>query len=202
MGKDVYVDSKLIIDVALATVIKSGAIATTSADKAYEAWGAAVFDEALGVIPTQALSDEFIKDRQTIFPIVARKDFASLRPSAISGLQSRLREIEDVFLQDSKGPFIGGEKPSLADVHVIWGVRWALNDLGAGQDAAVGKEAFPKVWKLIESLPPAKPEILSSEDAIKTIKEGEYTAKGPSEVLKGDPLGIKAGTKVTIESFE
>ena len=107
--------------------------------------------------------------------------------------------VENTLL--AKSPYIGGDKLSVADIHVIWGIRWGLNDLGAKNNPGVGKESFPKLWKLIESLPEAKPETMSSEDAIKTIEGAGYFAKAGG-VMDGDPLGISAGTPVTIESLE
>lgn len=89
----------------------------------------------------------------------------------------------------------------VADVHVIWGLRWALKDLGAEKEPGLGPDVFPKVWKLINSLPESKPETLSSEDALKAIKESELSA-GNVSVEKDDPLGIAEGTPVTIESIE
>ena len=92
-------------------------------------------------------------------------------------------------------------KLSVADIHVIWSIRWALNDLGAKKEPGLGKDDFPKVWKLIESLPEPKPETLSSEDAIETVKGADLFA-GDVSIMKNDPLEIKAGTPVAIESME
>ena len=182
-------------------MVKSGSIETSAGDKAFEDWGSNAFQESLGLVPQQALTPGFVKDRETIFPILKREDLKTLRPSALAGFQSRLRQVETVFLAKG-GPFINGEKLSVADVHVIFGLRWALNDLGVAQDAGSGKDAFPKLWKLIESLPAAKPEVLSSEDMLKQIRESGYSADGPTSVMKNDPYGLEVGAKVTIESFE
>lgn len=201
IGKDVYCDSSLIIDVIVSTLVKSGSIETSPADKAFEDWGSTVFQESLGLVPQQALSPEFVKDRETIFPILKRADLKSLRPSTLAGFKSRCKQVEDVFLAKG-GPFINGDKLSVADVHVIFGLRWVFNDLGVAQDAGCGKDAFPKLWKLIDSLPAAKPEVLSSDDALKQIRESDYSAEGPTSVIKDDPYGLEAGTKVTIESFD
>lgn len=201
VGKDVYCDSSLIVDIAVSKLAKQGSIITSPADKAYEDWGGNAFQEMLGLVPQQALTPEFVKDRETIFPILKRADLKSLRPSTLAGFQSRCKQVEDVFLS-SGGPFINGDKLGLADIHVIFGLRWAMSNLGAAQDTGCGKDAFPKLWKMIESLPEAKPEVLSTEETLKTIKESEYSADGPTSVMTDDPLGFKAGTEVTIESFE
>lgn len=198
VGKDIYIDSSKIIEV----IVSLGNIPTGPADKAYQTWGDTVFNEVLGLIPAQVLSPEFVKDRKTVFPIVERPDLKTIRPSALASFKSRLHEVETVFLANSKGPFINGEEISLADIHIVWPLRWALNDLGAANDPGTGKDDFPKVWRLIESLPQVSPPVLSAEDTHKAIRGSEYTSKGPTTVQKDDAYGIAAGTQVSIESFE
>lgn len=198
VGKDVYADSSKVIQ----TIVSLGNIPTSPADKAYQTWGDVVFAEVLGLIPIQVLSPDFVKDRKSIFPIVERPDLKTLRPSALAGFKSRLREVEEDFLGNSSGPFINGDKISLADIHIVWPLRWALNDLGAANDVGTGKSDFPKVWRMIESLPQVSPEVLSAEETHKAIRGGDYTSKGPTSVEKDDAYGIAAGTNVSIESFE
>lgn len=198
VGKDIYCDSSLIYDIVLDKLGKYHVI-TSPADKAWETWGYETFMAILPLIPGDFLSDGFVKDRQTIFPIVKRPDLKELRPSAVAEFRSRLSFVENVLL--AKNAYIGGKQLSIADTHVIWGIRWGLNDLGAKNEKGLGKEDFPKVWKLIESLPQPKPETLSSEDAIKAIKDAKLWA-GEVSIMKDEPLGIESGTPVTIESME
>jgi len=141
-----------------------------------------------------------VKDRVSIFPLLERSDLKTLPPSAVGELRSRMAYLEDVLLADSV--FVGGERLSLADVHVIWPIRWALVDLKVkDRFAGVGKEEFPKVWKLIEGLPEAKGETLSSEDGLKRIREAQLSAGGVG-VARDEPTGLKEGTQVTMESME
>ena len=198
VGKDVYCDSSLIIDL-VNDKIGQFQVPESPADKAWESWGYDAFFEILTLIPLEILTDDFVKDRQTVFPILARSDYKQLRPSGVAALKSRLEFLEKKVL--AKYPHISGGKLGVADVHALWGLRWGLRDLGAEKEPGFGKDVFPKFWKLVESLPEAKPETLSSEDAIKTIKEAELTA-GNVSVLKDDPLGIEEGANVTIESLE
>ncbi|KAK3075385.1 hypothetical protein LTR53_001316, partial [Teratosphaeriaceae sp. CCFEE 6253] len=200
VGKDIYADSAHMIDLITSKLAKAGAVATSPADKAYQDWGNNVFKEMLGIIPTQALTPEFVKDRETIFPALKRPDWNTLRPSTVAGFQARCKQVEDTFLASESGPFFTGEKLSLADIHVIWCVRWGMNDLGAAHEAGCGKDAFPKLWKMLESLPPTKPEVLSSEETLKIIRESGYSADGPTSVMKDDALGLTAGAPVTVES--
>lgn len=198
VGKDVYCDSSLIFDVVVNQLAKDK-VPTSPADKAWECYGYETFMAVLTLIPIDVLTPDFVKDRETIFPILARPDYKDLKPSGIAELQSRLSFLENEVL--TTGTYIGGGKLSVADMHVIWGIRWVMNDLGVKNEKGLGKDAFPKVWKLIESLPEAKPETLSSEDAIKTIKGADVSAKDVG-VQEGDPLGISSGTPVTIESMD
>lgn len=174
-------------------------VPTSPADKAWKSWGDETFAACLSIIPVQVLSPDFVKDRETIFPALKRPDIQTLRPSGLAEFQSRLSFLENEVL--TSGTYIGGDKLSVADIHAIWSIRWALNDLGAKNEKQLGKDAFPKVWKLIESLPVPKPETLSSEDTIKTIKAASlWTQEKP--VFKDDPLEISVGTPVTVESME
>lgn len=198
VGKDIYCDSALIIDL-INEKLGVWQVPESPADKAWEAWGQAAFFEALTLVPLEVLTDDFVKDRETIFPIIKRSDYKLLKPNGLAAMRSRLDFVEKKVL--AKYPHVSGGKLGVADVHVLWGLRWGLKDLGAEKEPSLGKDAFPKFWKLVESLPESKPETLSSEDAIKAIKEAELTA-GHVGVLKDDPLGIEEGTNVTIESLE
>lgn len=200
IGKDIYADSNLVIDVALS--LGKGKLATSPADQAYKEWADVVFNnDILGLIPMEVLTPEFLKDREGIFPLLQRPDVATLRPSALGQFKSRMRQIENGFLAGS-GPFVNGAQVSAADIHMIWPVKWVLETLGLGKEPGFGQADFPKTYKLIESLPSYSPKVLSAEETHKTIREGEYTAQGPTEVAKDDPLGIAKGTKVNVESFE
>jgi hypothetical protein len=65
IGKDVYADSNLIIDVLQANF--NSKLATSTADKAFENFGNDLFGLALRIIPVKTLDPAFAKDRETIF---------------------------------------------------------------------------------------------------------------------------------------
>lgn len=201
IGKDVYCDSARITDVALSQLAKTGAITTSPADKAYQAWGIETFKQSIFLVPQAAVTPGFVNDRKTIFPMLERPDFFELRPSAVAAFRQRCLEAENEFLAKG-GPFINGDKISVADIHVIFGIKWALMDLGAAQEPGLGKADLPKLWKMLESLPEVKPEVLSSEETIKTIKGGSYFAQSPTTNMKNDPTAIKPGSAVSVESVE
>ena len=201
VGRDVYCDTALIFDVVLNTLASKGAAVPTSpADKAWESWGYQTFLAVLTLAPGAIVDDEkFVKDRETIFPMLRRPDYKSLRPSGLAEFRSRLEFLEKEVL--AAQPFVAGSKMGVADLHVLFGIKWALFDLGVMHEKGVGKEDFPKVWKLIESLPEVKAEDLGSEETVRKVKGAELSAKDVG-VAGDDPTGLASGAKVTIESLE
>lgn len=144
IGGDVYCDTALIIDVIQKHL---GGLPTSSADHAYEVFGNHVFYQGLSCIPPSFFTEDFIKDRAPIFPICARKDFETLGPSGKEEFKSHLAIVERDFLKDAN-PFIGGAKPALADIHLIWVVSWMMSSLGLAEVPGCGKDKLPKIWKL------------------------------------------------------
>lgn len=66
IGKDVFCDTSLIID-ALVEMEAVVDVEQSKSDKAYEAWGNRLFQNVLGLVPEQAWTPEFMKDRETVF---------------------------------------------------------------------------------------------------------------------------------------
>lgn len=204
IGKDVYVDSSKIIDQILA---EHGKVPTNPADKAYEVFGANLFNEILSLIPLELLTPDFVKDRSTIFPSLVRPDLKTLRPSGLAQFKARLAQIETQFLSGSSGPFINGSQLGLADIHVVWPINWALSNLGLNKEPGLDASAYPKLFKLLNSLPTpdeikSKAKSLSSDEAHNIITSGQYTSKAASTVQDDNTYGIAAGTTVAVESFE
>ena len=144
LGRDVYCDTALIIEIIQKHL---GGLATSPADHAYEAFADQLFSSGLACIPSALLSEDFVKDRAPIFPICAREDFKTLGPSGKAEFQANLDIIEKDFLADAS-PFIGGSKPALADIHLIWVVVWIMSSLGVAEAPGSEKDRFPKIWKM------------------------------------------------------
>lgn len=197
IGKDVYCDSSAIV-----AALQRGfeGLPTGAADRAYEAFADATFWDVLSVIPLEKLNEGFVKDRETIFPVLRRSDFKTLRPSSLGAFKATLDIVEKEFLGQGK-PFIGGEKISLADIHVAWVIRWALQALGAGEVSGFGKADFPKVYQWVESLPKESEDMVSNEEATKIILGSQYS-DAKLHVATDDPLGFPAGTAISIESTD
>jgi glutathione S-transferase len=112
--------------------------------------------------------------------------------------------LENVVLEHT--PYIGGDQISVADIHATWGVRWDLQGLEAkppglgASEAILGKGEFPKVWKLLESLPLPEPKVISFEEAKEKILQSGYFSTLES-VWEKEPTGVKAGEEVTVDSL-
>ena len=197
-GKDVYCDSSLIIDELQS---RCGALPTTPADKAYEVFGVQLFVSALAIVPTAALTPEFVKDRLAIFPALNNPSYGELRPSGLAEMRAKFQMIENDFLGKSTGPFIAGEKFGLADLHAGWAVGWSLKAIGLGQEPGFSEQDFPSIYKWVASWPTPQYTELSQEEVWEKVKGAEYTAKDIG-VNDRDPLDMKAGTDVTVENSD
>lgn len=204
IGKDVYCDSSLIFNLILSgqNNLSTKKIPHDAVnDRAWESWGGETFTAILQLAPSALLSDDFVKDREDVFPILGRSDYTQMRQSGIAELRNRMGLVENVLLAQNEGVFIGGEEISVRDMHVIFSIRWGLKNLGAEKEPGLQKEDFPKVWALIDALPAIEPEVMNGDDAVKTVKEAELWA-GQVGVEEGDPLGLESGTRVKVESVE
>lgn len=196
IGKDVYADSSLIIDEVQK---RFNALPTTPADKAYEQFGIEVFTSALNIIPVAALTPDFVKDRESIFPSLKNPDYASLRPSGLAEMRQKFNIIEHSFL--SASPFVAGEKFGLADAHVGWAVGWSLEKLGLGQEPGFSHQDYPRIHKWLSSGPKPDFKDIGEDDVKELLLNSEYSANEIG-VDESDYLGIKQGTEVTVESSD
>ncbi|CAN9166111.1 unnamed protein product [Alternaria alternata] len=179
IGKDIYCDSSLIISTLQE---KFDILPTSPADKAYEAFGIALFESVLKVIPSAMLTPDAIKDRITIFQILKHPDYPSLRPSGLAEVRAKFHIIETEFLA-GPGQYIGGDSFTLADLHA-----------GFARD-------FPRMYEWISKWPKAEFTEMSPEQVHKTIENADYSAQEMG-VDSRDPIGIAEGTEITVESAD
>ena len=207
IGKDVFCDSALILYTILQHAKKelSEKPESYGYEKGIQTFADALFQSILPLIPGSILSDGFVKDRASIFPILGRSDFHTLRPSALGESKAQLDGIESNSLGGA-GPFLNGKSQlGVDDIHLSWVVRWTLKALGVEKEPGFAAKDFPKIYKWLDALPPLDENMerkqLSGEEASKTILESDYTIKNLG-VLGSDPLGVKQGEKVSVESAE
>lgn len=151
------------------------------------------------IIPVAALTPEFIRDRETIFPSLKDPNYASLRPSGLAEMRQKFNIIENDFL--SKSSFVAGDKFGLADVHVGWAVGWSLEKIGLGQEPGFSHQDHPRIHKWLSSWPKPNFKDIGEEDVKELLLNSEYSGKDIG-VDENDYLGIKQGTDVTVENSD
>ena len=65
---------------------------------------------------------------------------------------------------------------------------------------AVGRDRFPRVWRLIDNLPLPDPPLVSFEDAKQKIFASTYTSKVEG-LLKNEPTELRIGADVRVDSL-
>ncbi|KAI4592205.1 hypothetical protein KJ359_011444 [Pestalotiopsis sp. 9143b] len=191
IGKDIYCDSAAAVD-ALEGL--SSALRSSPADKAFEAYGNSLIGVMLRSVDVDSMPG-LVQDRATIFKDVARPDHATLRASALSELKSLLDILEFDMLADRD--YVNGGALTIADVNVVFVVRWALFELQFGQTPGLGSSDLPQVISRIP-LPKVEDKI-SAEEVSAYILGSESPQLSLSET---DFHGITTGTKVVVETVD
>jgi len=207
IGKDVFIDNRAFID-AVEEIFPNKTLPTSRHDHAYEAFGYRNFWIILASLPLTFLTPELIKERADLFAVLGKSNYKELRPSTIAELKSFLQMIEDDFLRDATDaePYINGARCGLSDIHAVWVPKFALETLKYGTDEpGFSKTDFPKVYRWINQFPAHtpenEPEKLDAESAQKQILRSEYAARDIG-VDEGDPVGLKKGQKVYVQTSD
>ncbi|KAF1988664.1 hypothetical protein K402DRAFT_462034 [Aulographum hederae CBS 113979] len=199
IGKDIYCDTICIID-SIQKHFPEKRLIESNADPAYEAFGKRTFANALLLVPVSVFGEGFLRDRESIFPVLKRPDFEHLGPTALGEWMNVLDIVENQFLA-SETPFIGGDKCSLADIHVAWIINWVMVTHKIGRKPGFGPEIFPRTHAWLGRFPKPEYSTISEKEAKETILGSRYIF--PSvEVHEADPLGKWADTNVCVETID
>jgi hypothetical protein len=100
-------------------------------------------------------------------------------------------------------PWIAGERPGLADLHVAWVPKFALETIAYAtmEGQGMGEREFPKVhaWlkRFEDHLPENERDKVEREEATKRVLEASYAVKDIG-VREGDLTGCKKGDMVAV----
>ena len=199
VGKDVYCDSQAIIDYIMGHY--EGPVLPKSAPiPAMKVLGDNIFRTAMICIPPQALTPEFVKDRAPVFRILDDPDLLEgrMRNHGLSQLRSLFSQ-----LSDSLDTWVcSAEGPTLLDAHIAWSVRWALTQIGVGQEPGFTKHDIPKLWSWLERFMAieCKPSEISGDEAAKLMLSAETRSeKGTAE---HEATQFKSGDKVSVNQTD
>ena len=156
IGSDMYVDNALIIE-KLCDIAKHSDCGLDDCTNhvEYDALGQQGFRCATGLIPVNwpLLKDEdFLADRSELMgrPFDP-KMLSSIRPQILSGMLTLVELIESHFLRDGKSFFLGGTKPTTADMHLYWSIKWGLR-FHSGAQPEVSQSTHPKIFEWLSSV--------------------------------------------------
>lgn len=198
IGKDGYCDNRVFVE-AVQTIFPDQALPRGPHDHAFESFGYRSFWICLPLVPAELLSDPLQADRKDLFSVFCRPDFANLRSNAIAEFKQLLDFVENDFIE--QGPWIGGDRCSLSDIHASWMIKWALQTLTTAEEPGVSKQDFPKVYAWIEGMPKhdekGDAESVKAAEAAKSVLSADYAAKEIG-VDENDSTGLKVGMDVKV----
>lgn len=221
IGKDVYLDTRLIIsklEGMYPSLPKLSATATPeqaaiqSLLESFIVDGGVFASSARLLPPTLPLlkDPKFQKDRQDFQGVkMSGKEAMALRPEASNEIARCMELLERTLLGDGREWLLNTPKPTLADIEAVWPLHWLVSMPGALPPTVSAKE-FPKVFAWIArfdqttravSKQVGKPKTVKGEEAKKIIlgaqwneKEGEVD--GRQHLVEYHKL--KKGSKVAL----
>lgn len=142
------------------------------------------------------LPKHFYEDRKKMW--MTQFDTDTLGPK-LPGLRAELdahTALVDMQLADGR-PFLTGDAPGLVDLHALWD-PWFLRRF-APAEAARAYDPYPRLaeWEArLDAIGHGDREEMDPGDALRVARESE--PEQTTGVRSGDPLGIPAGTPVTV----
>lgn len=221
IGKDIYLDSRLIIS-KLQSLYPNSALAPVTAEQAglrqllehYSDSG--LFNSAVKLMPywsphSMVQNKTFLDDRQKLMGgrRMTAENMQAGRPDGLQNMRQAFHLLENTFLADDRRWILGTKEPSVADIDAVWPFQWLVVDRGmkgALPDEQFGASNYPKTHAWIQRVmsrvtaareKTGKPNVLDGKTASSRIS----STTSPTEPLTfddNDPLGFKAGDTVSV----
>ncbi|KAJ8109509.1 hypothetical protein OPT61_g7409 [Boeremia exigua] len=221
IGKDIYIDSRLVIS-KLESLYPNSALATTTAEqeglrKLFENYGdSSLFNNAVKLMPYWSSNSllqnkTFLDDRQKLMGgrRMTAEGMQAGRPEGLQNMRQAFDLIENSFLADGRRWILGTEKPTVADIDAVWPFEWLVVDRGmqgALPEDQFGERRYPKTYawvrRFMNEVNAAKernikPMRLDGKDVSKQILN-TTTATESVPFDSDDPLGLKVNDMVTV----
>lgn len=229
-GRDIYCDSRCIIDHLERLYTAEPRLgADEKADphqkgieRILENWAfdGGLFNRTAQLIPSNAtltLSQDWLNDRMEL---TGRQfDAASLSqglPDALAHARLHLQIVEENLLADGR-PYLNGNSPGLADVHVLWIFDWMMRPperMGMRQayPEILNEKIYPRTiaWvDRMEEMFQAKrkkqggpPKGLSGDEAVERIEAAGFWQPAELEVDPKDPSGLQRGDETDLIALD
>ncbi|EEP78897.1 predicted protein [Uncinocarpus reesii 1704] len=216
MGKDVYCDSRLIIQ-KLEERFPHGKLGaedgeSRAIEKLLEVWttDGGVFGRAAQLIPTDTpltSNPKFIADRADFVnnkPL--SRDTALNRAESMVHAKHAFEVMEKTLLADGRDWILKGGTPTLADIQAVWVFDWMIGLKGALDPALISEQTYPKTFAWVarfrKALTAARsaapvPPTLTGEDVLEGLSRAQF-AEAEGTVDPTDPLKLQKGDEVFV----
>ncbi|CAI6336923.1 unnamed protein product [Periconia digitata] len=220
IGKDIYIDSRLIISTLESSYPDSSLAPKTPAEEGIrrllESWtiDGGIFSRAVQLMPywnaASALQDEkFLDDREKLSGRrLEVKQMEHNRPDALQHMRQAFDLLETSFLADGRTWILGGTEPSLADLDAVWPFSWLIVEpgmRGALPEDLISEGKYPRTFAWIsrfmnEAMMKRKslerPETLNGEAMRDRILSATTTCE--TGFIKNDPLDLQPEDEVEV----
>ncbi|KAL4920633.1 hypothetical protein BDW62DRAFT_215889 [Aspergillus aurantiobrunneus] len=211
IGRDVYLDSRLILQRLERLEAEKPSFATTAAPEqralqqllASFTLDTGLFKSIVQVLLPQTPlmhNEAFMKDRVEMVGGGPGFDFAQFvlgaRPDAMTEVKNAMQFLEMTLLADGREWLAGTDAPSLADIEMVWPLHWLFSTPGAVPEPYISAQLFPKTFAWVDRFQAAvaiaekslrAPETLSGEEVAEVLVKAAADDT-PSVIEQGDPL--------------
>ncbi|KAF3917816.1 hypothetical protein ABW20_dc0104777 [Dactylellina cionopaga] len=222
IGRDVYLDSRLIIrkleELYPASDAHPSLSATTGEHKIIErlldyfATDSGLFRSATACLPSSlpVMKDPaFLKDRADFMGVPPGrpslgKSVANMRlPTALNEMRDAMELLETTLLADGREWVLNTSSPTLADIEAVWVFKWVSTIPGGWPKDLISPTQFPKVFAWIDRFTQVvnarekelgKPEKVKGDQAASTILSSAY-AEPEGNVEGSDVVCAAQGLK-------
>jgi Glutathione S-transferase, N-terminal domain len=218
IGRDIYCDTRLIIEKCEALISSNRLGANTpyqkGISKLLETWtidGGPFWRTAQLIPPNAPITRDplWLEDRAEMS---GRKWNARVmeenRPEALAHSRAHFKIVEELLMGDGRDWVLGTPGPTLADIHGIWPFDWALQPYMVDflPKDVISESVFPRTFAWVKRFNAAvqealkkngSPKLLSPEETIGRIESAEYF-EADGEIDPADPLRFEKGQIVDV----
>ncbi|KAJ4988922.1 glutathione S-transferase [Stagonosporopsis vannaccii] len=221
IGKDIYIDSRMIIS-KLESLYPNSPLSATTAEQAglkrlFEHYSdSGLFNNAVKLMPywssnSLVQNKTFLDDRQKLMGgrRMTAENMQAGRPEGLQNMRQAFELMENTFLADGRQWILGTEKPTVADIDAVWPFEWLVVDRGmegALPEERFGETIYPKTHAWIQRFmgevktakeKATKPKRLDGHAMSKRVLD-TTSPKEPVPFDNTDPLGFKPGDTVVV----
>jgi len=205
IGRDIYADSSLIMEVLEAKYGKEKSLIPSGSEGYIYALEQFANNKLfpLAVRLIQGSNDVFTKDRQSIWPAFDPAKFQQMRQHTLAEFRALLHSMEQNVFKSTTLWILPGSEPTAADINLAFVLKFGLISMGAQKTPGFGPKDFPNLhaWlrRLLKLFNEKQKSLVTEIDGT-TAKELITGSLDPYAVAEhtADPLGLNPGQEVTV----